>query len=432
MMPFAWRLQKHQTEVVSYASDYNQYIIRMQDLIAVIAGVLPAFVLVCYIYLLDKHQREPFGWILMGVWYGVLCALAAIGVELILMYVPIPDDTLARAMYDSFAVAAIPEEGLKLIALMVLLRRNPYFDERMDCIVYAVCVSMGFAGMENIFYLTDNLDQLADVAIRRALLSVPSHFFDAVFMGYFLSLAIWGRPELRARNWVLTLLVPILLHGTFDACLMSMPLSDEVMAIAVVVFFLLGTYVWIGGHRRIMRVLSRDKRQMPLANPFKEEGSYNKDERSTPVDTCPSEDAENMDTSSAPPVTPSPFHTDTLAEKEQDEEHESVSSQGFFRHPFSFRGRIRRGEYGLSYLIYMIWYIVFRALSEKEDDLTIGEGLFILLSVVPMCWFFFAQSSKRCHDLGHSGWWILIPFYSLFLLFREGMPEANEYGDSPK
>lgn len=111
----------------------------------------------------------------------------------------------------------------------------------------------------------------------------------------------------------------------------------------------------------------------------------------------------------------------------------SPSSQRLFAHPFSFSGRIRRLEFGLTYLISIAYQVPMRIMPEDTDS----EGWAIfsiiwLLLFIPYLWFAIAQNTKRCHDLGHSGWWQFIPFYGLWLLFQEGDSLANEYGPSPK
>jgi uncharacterized membrane protein YhaH (DUF805 family) len=99
-----------------------------------------------------------------------------------------------------------------------------------------------------------------------------------------------------------------------------------------------------------------------------------------------------------------------------------------FKSPFSFKGRIRRLEYGLSYLIYIFLYlIVVLAITQIEE---LGEILLLLL--LPCIWFLIAQGAKRCHDLGHSGFYQFIPFYGLWMLFQEGDTKENEYGQNPK
>jgi uncharacterized membrane protein YhaH (DUF805 family) len=96
-----------------------------------------------------------------------------------------------------------------------------------------------------------------------------------------------------------------------------------------------------------------------------------------------------------------------------------------FKQPFSFDGRIRRTEYGLGLVIYLIVLAIIGALSDATDGV-------IAIAYIPLLWFLWAQGAKRCHDLNHSGWWQLIPFYFFWLLFEDGAKEKNEYGLSPK
>lgn len=99
-----------------------------------------------------------------------------------------------------------------------------------------------------------------------------------------------------------------------------------------------------------------------------------------------------------------------------------------FEKPFSFDGRIRRTEYGISVIIYAIIYVIIISFIESSN----GDVAFFGLAFIPMFWFLIAQAAKRCHDVGNSGWWQLIPFYGLWLLFQEGNLGQNDFGDNPK
>lgn len=99
-----------------------------------------------------------------------------------------------------------------------------------------------------------------------------------------------------------------------------------------------------------------------------------------------------------------------------------------FVSPFSFDGRIRRTEFGISFIIYLVGYGVLIALSSSLGKDASGVLIFFL----PLLWFLWAQGAKRCHDVGNSGWWQLIPFYFFWLLFQEGDAGSNEYGNNPK
>jgi len=108
------------------------------------------------------------------------------------------------------------------------------------------------------------------------------------------------------------------------------------------------------------------------------------------------------------------------------------SNKGMFKRPFSFKGRIRRLEYFLSGLIYAVWYGILRALQPSYWKEPSGFYWFWLMLIFPLCYFLLAQGAKRCHDRDNSGWYQIIPFYGLWMLFADGDEGNNSYGDSPK
>ena len=104
------------------------------------------------------------------------------------------------------------------------------------------------------------------------------------------------------------------------------------------------------------------------------------------------------------------------------------------RNYVGFTGRARRSEY---------WYFVlinfFNSVLTSYMDVTFGTfdeetrlGLFnttyALLVLIPNI----AVSIRRMHDVGKSGWYMLIPIYNIVLFATPGIVGENEYGSDPK
>lgn len=228
--------------------------------LAILSGILPALVLIGFIYWQDKYRREPVKWILKAFWYGMMACAGAVLLEILL-----PDcdlDTLEGDIYYSFIVIAFSEEIMKYLFFWLLVRRNPFFDERMDGIVYAACVGMGLAGLENIGYLLINLDDLAFWGVGRALFSVPGHFFYGVFMGYYYSLAIYGAPRRRVLYYLLAFFVPFVFHGCFDCSILIADLSDPLFYIGMSAFLIAFIVMIIMARHNILRLLRSDNKLM--------------------------------------------------------------------------------------------------------------------------------------------------------------------------
>lgn len=140
-------------------------------------------------------------------------------------------------------------------------------------------------------------------------------------------------------------------------------------------------------------------------------------------------DSESMCTSPSSVRTSEPQGEDTLGEES------TVPSEStkMFSRPFSFEGRIRRTELWLTCAIIGVCNGIFRLLQYNlsEDSAVIISVLFVIVYLI-LTYLNIAQACKRCHDLGKSGWFQLIPFYGLVLLFVPGEKGPNRYGPSPK
>lgn len=201
-------------------------------------ALLPVAVLLYYIYQKDRYQQEPASQMLLAFACGVGAAFlslvftspfSAAGVE------ASAGQSVFEAISKAFCLAAIPEETAKLIMLWLFLRRCTYFDEHMDGIVYAVCVSLGFAALENVIYLVSNYPNIIGVGISRSLFAVPGHFFFGVLMGYYYSMAKFGKKDKRFYM-ILTLLAPVLAHGCYDSLLFVMTVSPSLSIILTILF----------------------------------------------------------------------------------------------------------------------------------------------------------------------------------------------------
>lgn len=128
----------------------------------------------------------------------------------------IPAQPWAQSAYMAFMLAAIPEESFKYLILVFYCMRHMEFDEPMDGIVYGVTVSLGFASLENILYVSQGG---MGVAVMRALTSVPGHAMMGAVMGYYAGLCL-KKPGQRMGLLVLAWLCPVILHGLYDFPLM--------------------------------------------------------------------------------------------------------------------------------------------------------------------------------------------------------------------
>ena len=179
--------------------------------ILVIGAALPSLALILWFYRLDHKRPETLGLVGKSVLLGFLATLPAILLE---MLVDIPAGFLPPLLgiaWTAFVTAALVEEGIKYFVLKRWLFRHPAFDEIMDGIVYAVCISLGFAFAENLMY------GLGDGAalILRAFTAVPLHATATGIMGYWFGMAK-RNPSQAAPMMRKGFIAAVLVHGLYD------------------------------------------------------------------------------------------------------------------------------------------------------------------------------------------------------------------------
>ena len=231
----------------------------MNMLIVLAAALLPAILLLIYILKKDP-QPEPTSWLVKAVLFGVAICIPVVivesGIETVLFGPGGKPATFAGTTAMAFFVAAIPAEAFKLLALWLVLRKNPYFDEHFDGIVYAVCVGLGFAAVENVGYVFGQ-EEWVPVAIARSLLAVPGHYAFAVLMGYYYS--VYHFVDRSPKVAVFILLAPVVVHGVYDALAMSGIVNPYVGGLC---FFLL---VWFCvrmhkvARKKLVALIERDR-----------------------------------------------------------------------------------------------------------------------------------------------------------------------------
>jgi uncharacterized membrane protein YhaH (DUF805 family) len=92
-----------------------------------------------------------------------------------------------------------------------------------------------------------------------------------------------------------------------------------------------------------------------------------------------------------------------------------------------FKGRARRKEYWMFTLFNLIFSVLVNIITVFGNIPDLGT-IFYLVMLIPSL----AVAVRRVHDVGKSGWYLLIPIYNLVLVLTEGEKCENKYGPDPK
>ncbi|UCG91738.1 MAG: PrsW family intramembrane metalloprotease [candidate division WOR-3 bacterium] len=206
-------------------------------LLLFLIALAPCLFLLWYFYNRDRYEPEPKRKILKIFLLGALMVLPAGIIEIVLLTIV---DTITSGLLYTFIIAFIivapTEELLKFYAVKRWIYRSVEFDEIMDGIVYTVAASLGFATVENIFYV---VSQGIGTGIARAFFAVPGHAFFGALMGYYIGRAKFSK-EKEKQLIMKGILFAILMHGLYNFLLLT---KTPAALLVIILLIALGLFV---------------------------------------------------------------------------------------------------------------------------------------------------------------------------------------------
>jgi len=171
----------------------------------------------------SDFNREPFSKLLKILLLGIVITLQIEWLQEHIFYIS------GNNLFQAFISAALVEESIKYIALDVGVKHMKEFDEQIDGIVYAVCLSLGFAFAETIIVFSSN-----DYFIR-AITAVPMHALLGAIMGYFLGQFKFNKKK---KYFLKAIIYPVFFHGMYDFLIL------EELKIVLVPFIII-TWIYV-------------------------------------------------------------------------------------------------------------------------------------------------------------------------------------------
>lgn len=181
-------------------------------------AVAPGLAIAIFIYEKDKLDREPLHLLVKSFFLGAVSIFPASFLEGMFEGFGFANTMELPATFNYALTVGFSEELSKFLFLIIFFYRRKEFNEPFDGITYGVMIAMGFATLENVFYVVDGG---LGVALIRMFTAVPAHATFGVIMGFFVGMAKF-RHRHRIRIMfpkTLGVLLAMVMHGMYDFCL---------------------------------------------------------------------------------------------------------------------------------------------------------------------------------------------------------------------
>ena len=185
-------------------------------MLTLLITIVPSLAILSYFVFSDKF-REPKKIIIITFLFGVMITIPAGYLNHFILETFENQSEVNNALLTGFFAGGLVEETLKFLVLYFYVLKEKAFNEPMDAIVYGVVVSLGFETLENYSYVYQVSEQIGmsarEVAVLRSYSAIPLHALCGVIMGFYFGMYAFVSG---GKNLSLALIVPYILHGTYN------------------------------------------------------------------------------------------------------------------------------------------------------------------------------------------------------------------------
>lgn len=211
-------------------------------LIASLIGLLPITLWLIFFLWQDIKKPEPLRWILIFFSLGILIAPLIWFLENYFLKLLKINDALALPFIISiffYLIVALIEELVKFFTAQIALKKNKYFDEAIDAMIYLIVLSLGFGAIENILVSWQKMNLGISFLPTLQIISLRFiganllHALSAGIIGYFWALKLISQKK---KYLSLGLFLGILLHWFFNIAIIK--LGGDAVFISSFILFL--------------------------------------------------------------------------------------------------------------------------------------------------------------------------------------------------
>jgi len=186
--------------------------------IYIILGFLPGLIWLAIFLWQDKKKPEPAGMVSKAFIWGMLITPPAVVIEFILIKILglAPINIALINILAAFLIIAPTEEYLKYFIFKYKIFKSRAYDEPIDAMIYMITIAMGFASVENILLVVQNLEDPFRILLIRFLSATLLHALAAGLIGYSLG-RLKQKKIWKNSSIAIGIFYAIIIHGLYDA-----------------------------------------------------------------------------------------------------------------------------------------------------------------------------------------------------------------------